>query len=252
MKMFRRKSASEIFIEVVGALALVFVLMAMTIDFAYATGNHNNGDDQTQGQAQGQGQGQAQGQQVNVNIGGGAEGEGGPLATSAGGASTASGQATASNDGVTTNNSTNNNTRFFAFNSSIPAAGECFGAAQGGGGNGTGGGFLGINFLNKDCWYAKTAEFEESVEVRARLKCGSKAFRNAIAYEKPKRERQQACIGFMVRSMVEQLEFENAKAQEMFDAQTLLINDHVTQETVRTTDSVTRAVENCTDCFGTK
>lgn len=203
-------------------------------------------------QEQGQAQGQQQGQTTVVNIGGGggAEGQGGPLATSAGGSATGSASAAASNDGVTTNNSTN--TRFFAFNSSIPAAGECFGSAQGGGGGGSGGGFLGINFLNKDCWYAKTAEFEESVEVRARLKCGSKAFRNAISYMEKRKKRQAHCIGFMVRSMIEQLEYENAKAQEMFDAQTLLINDHVTKETVRTTDSVTRAVESCTDCFGTK
>lgn len=187
--------------------------------------------DQRQHQEQGQAQGQGQGQTASGT-----------------GTASASGTGSATNEG--NNNTTNNNTRFFAFNSSIPSAGECFGAAQGGGGGSNGGGFLGINFLNKDCWYAKTAEFEESVEVRARLKCGSKAFRNAIAYDRPKRERQQACIGFMVQKMVEQLEYENSRAQQMIDAQTLIISDHVTRETERTTNSVTRAVEHCTDCFG--
>ena len=98
----------------------------------------------------------------------------------------------------------------------------------------------------------EVAEYEESVEVRARLKCGSKAFRNAIAYTSPRKHRQRDCIGFMVESMIEQLEYEQSKVQSMLDSQTLLINDHVTKETVRTTDSVTRAVESCTDCFGTK
>jgi hypothetical protein len=218
---------------VAGGLLAFFIVFTATAHASWQTPRieAEAEQDQQQGQDQAQGQGQAQGQ----------------TATGTGTAS-ASGTGSATNEG--NNNTTNNNTRFFAFNSSIPSAGECFGAAQGGGGGSNGGGFLGINFLNKDCWYAKTAEFEESVEVRARLKCGSKAFRNAIAYDTPRRERQQACIGFMVQKMVEQLEYENAKIQDMLNAQTLLINDHTVTVSERNTEKLTRVVESCSDCFG--
>jgi len=165
------------------------------------------------------------------------------------------GEAVASNDGNTLDagdNTTNSKTTFFSFNSSIPAAGKCFGAVNGGGGDSGGGGFLGLNFLNKDCWYSALAAEEKSVEVRARLKCGSKAFRNAIAYTEPRKTRQQYCVAYMSKKFVEQIKFEQAEVQAMLDSQTILINDHTTKETVRTSDSVTRAVEKCTDCFGQK
>jgi hypothetical protein len=165
----------------------------------------------------------------------------------------ATGVGMASNDGNTLDaGDTSNRTTFFSFNSSIPAAGQCFGAVNGGGGDGGGGGFLGWNFLNKDCWYSALAAEEKSVEVRARLKCGSKAFRNAISYTEKRGDRQQHCVSYMIRTFVEQIEFEKEQVQAMLDSQTLLINGHTTTETERTSASTTRAVERCTDCFGEK
>ncbi len=56
----------------------------------------------------------------------------------------------------------------------------------------------------------------------------------------------------MVRTYVEQIEHERSQVQSMIDAQTLIIQDHTTKETERTSESVTRAVEACTDCFVNK
>lgn len=161
----------------------------------------------------------------------------------------------ASNDGNTLDagdNITNARSTFFSFNRSMPAAGKCFGTVDGGGGDSGGAGFLGFNYLNKNCWYAALAGEEQSVEVKARLKCGSKHFRNAISYDKPRKERQTACIGYMVRTYIEQLKFDREQLEAALAAQSLLIMDHTTKETERTTAQVTRAVESCTDCFGEK
>lgn len=193
--------------------------------------------DQDQYQDQAQRQGQAQGQHQGQS----ASGEG---------YASADGTGTATNEG--NNNTTNNRSSFFAFNSSLPNAGPCFGAAQGGGGGSSGGGFFGLRMLNNDCWFSALAEAEENVQVRARLKCASKMFRNAIAYDKPKGIRQQRCIGFMVDTYVEQIQHERAQVQAMLDAQTLIIQDHVTTATERTTDTLTRVVETCSDCYGQK
>ncbi len=234
----------------------VALLAVMAVSDARATGGGDNDDngtppvevdqDQNQGQHQAQGQGQAQGQAQGQTASGT-----GTASANVSGSATGS----ASNDGNTLDagdNTTNNRSNFFSFNSSLPNAGECFGAAQGGGGDGGGGGFFGIRMLNNDCWFSALAEAEENVQVRARLKCASKMFRNAIAYEQPRNKRQQRCIGFMVSTYVEQIEHERAQVQAMLDSQTLLIQDHVSKETNRTTDTLTRVVETCADCYGEK
>jgi len=189
--------------------------------------------EQDQHQRQGQHQAQGQGQ--------------GQTATGTGTAS-AQGTGSATNEG--NNNTTNNSSQFFAFSSRLPGAGECFGAVEGGGGSGSGGGFLGWRPLNNDCWFSALAEAEENVQVRARLKCASKMFRNAISYTEKKSERQTHCVGYMVRTYVEQIEHERSQVQAMLDAQTLIISDHVTTATERTTDTLTRVVETCSDCYG--
>jgi hypothetical protein len=256
MKMFKGWIHDTFFYGGFTAGFVLFCVLVLVAGTAGATGNGHNDDgneqDQTQGQGQAQGQGQTQGQEqgqtVNVNIGGGTDADGqstgGPLATSEGGAQSTS---------VGGNNSlTSNTSAFFAFSSRLPSAGECFGAIEGGGGGGSGGGFLGWRPLNNDCWFSALAEAEENVQVRARLKCASKMFRNAISYTAAKKDRQTHCVGFMVRTYIEQIDYERDQVQSMIDAQTLIIQDHTTKETERTSASVTRAVESCTDCFGVK
>ena len=93
--------------------------------------------------------------------------------------------------------SISNETNFFAFSTTFPQASGCFGGVQGGGGSGSGGGFLGLHFLNNDCWTSALAEAEANVDVRARLKCGGKKFRNAIAFDQ-RDDRQGYCVHYMV------------------------------------------------------
>ena len=93
--------------------------------------------------------------------------------------------------------SVSNETNFFAFSTTFPQASGCFGGAQGGGGGGSGGGFLGLHFLNNDCWTSALAEAEANVDIRARLKCGGKKFREAVAFDQPSRERQHWCVNYV-------------------------------------------------------
>lgn len=93
--------------------------------------------------------------------------------------------------------SVSNETNFFAFSTGFPQASGCFGGAQGGGTGGSSGGFLGLHFLNNDCWTSALAEAEANVDVRARLKCGGKKFRDAIAFDQPRRERQRYCVDYI-------------------------------------------------------
>lgn len=66
---FRRKSAAEIFIEVLGFIALTAVFIAMSIDAAYATGKKNDDVDVDQSQAQDQVQDQSQTQTATADAG---------------------------------------------------------------------------------------------------------------------------------------------------------------------------------------
>lgn len=161
---------------------------------------------------------------------------------------TGTGEAT--NEG--NNNVTNAKTTFFSFNRSMPAAGKCFGTIDGGGGSDGGAGFLGINYLNKNCWYAALAGEETNVEAKALLKCGSKHIRNAIAYASPRKHRQRDCVKFYRDTYIAQLTFERSQLDAALAAQTLIIQDHVTTATERTTDTLTRVVETCSDCYGEK
>lgn len=159
-----------------------------------------------------------------------------------------SGTGEATNEG--NNNVTNAKTTFFSFNRSMPAAGKCFGTIDGGGGSDGGAGFLGINYLNKNCWYAALAGEETNVEAKARLKCGSKHIRNAIAYASPRKHRQRDCVTFYRDTYIAQLTFERKQLNDALAAQTLIIQDHVTTATERTTDTLIRVVETCSDCYG--
>lgn len=101
--------------------------------------------------------------------------------------------------------STENSTNLFALALEFPQAGHCFGGVQGGQSGRKGSGFLGFTWLNKSCWLSQLAASEADADVRARLKCSDKHFRNAIAYDKPRSERQSACVTYMVDKHVDQL-----------------------------------------------
>lgn len=112
------------------------------------------------------------------------------------------------------------NGRFFALARSQPGASGCWGGVDAGGADGGGGGFLGIHLLNKDCWTSYLAEMERSVEIKARLNCGSKVYRNAIAYDvKGRKARQAACIRFVKAEYQRQIDHDNDLAQQLIREQ---------------------------------
>ena len=74
----------------------------------------------------------------------------------------------------------------------------CMTGSHVGGGGKTGGALIQWAGLNIPCFMNEMAESERHVETRARLKCASKPYRNAIAYDFPKKERQAQCITWTI------------------------------------------------------
>ena len=101
--------------------------------------------------------------------------------------------------------STTNESTFFALSTTFPQVSGCFKGRQGGAaGSGTGIWFGGHG-LDLNCFLTSIAEAEPDIEVQARLKCGAKAFRNAIAFQEPKKDRQLYCVDFMTDSLRNEL-----------------------------------------------
>lgn len=171
--------------------------------------------------------------------GGDANATGGHANAQGGESNAAGGEANASADG--SNNSTTNNENdsdFFALSTTFPQVSGCFKGAQGGAGGGGGALWFGRHGLDLDCFYAQIAEAEPEIEVQARLKCGSKAYRNAIAYDvkdKPRGTRQRACVDYMTAKHRDELERLRATA----NSYEMLLHDRDTlrdrlEETERT------------------
>jgi hypothetical protein len=104
---------------------------------------------------------------------------------------------TASNDG---NELSVDGDQFYALSLMFPSASGCFSGVQGGGADNDSGGFLGFHVLNKSCWADKLASQEQDIEINARLKCSDKKYRNALAYDLPRKDRQSACVAMKVKS----------------------------------------------------
>lgn len=129
-----------------------------------------------------------------------------------------------------------NSSQFYALSLMFPGASDCFTGVQGGvrdvDANQGSSGFLGLHLLNTSCWMDKLASQESDIEINARLKCGDKKYRNAVAYDTPKRERQAACIAMKVASGKDQMQSYKNTMQSLLDKanedkQTLLdLRDH--------------------------
>lgn len=185
----------------------ILVLLALFALSAYATGDDD--ENRTRDDPSSSAESNATG--IRGDVSGGTGGE--ATAISEGSAATIGDVSggDASNEGVNIGGDTiSNETNFFAFSTTFPQASGCFGGAQGGGGSGSGGGFLGLHLLNNDCWTSALAEAEANVDVRARLKCGGKKFRNAIAFDQ-RDDRQGYCVHYMVD--VYSREIEHVKEQ---------------------------------------
>lgn len=125
-----------------------------------------------------------------------AQAEGGSAQADAqGGQAASSSSADGSNNSTT---STRNDNDFFALATTFPQVSGCFKGRQGGAAGGGNGIWIGGHGLDLNCFLTSIAEAEPDIEVAARLKCGSKAFRNAISFEvKKKADRQLHCVNYM-------------------------------------------------------
>jgi len=103
---------------------------------------------------------------------------------------------------------------YFAFSTQFPQAAGCFGGAQGGASGSGSGGFLGFHILNKDCWLDALAEAETNVDMRARLKCGASKFRDAIAFDQPRKGKQKYCIDYVTKAWRHEIEIQREAISE--------------------------------------
>ncbi len=177
-----------------------------------------------------------------AHAGADAQAHGGTASSDAtGGQASSSSSADGSNNSTTTNNTDNT---FFALSTTFPQVSGCFKGAQGGAGASGGGLWFGRHGLDLDCFYSQIAEAEPEIEVQARLKCGSKAFRNAIAFEVPRRERQAFCVDYMVEK--HRAELERLEAQVGFyEAE----RDRVAREAAQCRDELERSEEAWLECL---
>lgn len=124
-----------------------------------------------------------------------------------------SADAAAINEGISVAGATNNSRdSFYAFSTTFPQAHGCFGGAQGGLGDGGSSGFFGFHFINENCWTSALAGAQANIEVKARLQCAGKVFRNAIAYDQ-RSDRQGFCVGYMIEKYRAEIEHANAQVE---------------------------------------
>jgi len=201
-------------LNALGIMALVFILVFLAFD-ANAGGYKEEpkielDQDQHQKQYQGQDQGQLQKQTATADSAVIAD-----IAATSGSESAA--DSTSSNGDMLSTNSS----QFYALSLMFPGASDCFTGAQGGA-NDTDAdkgvsAFLGIHLLNTSCWLDKLASQESDINLNARLKCGDKKYRNAIAYDVPKKERQARCISMKVASGTERMQSYKDRMQGLLD-----------------------------------
>lgn len=126
---------------------------------------------------------------------------------------------------------------FYSYAQSDRGAVNCFisgdGAAAGDGKFGA----LGIYWLDTNCWMDAVAANERDVEINALLKCGGKKYRNAIAYDQPKRQRQKFCVDKLMDSGMAQIREENAKLMEELE------------RSRRESELCKEGIERCTEAF---
>ena len=119
-----------------------------------------------------------------------------------------------------------------AFAQDFPITSGCFAGVNAGHDETTGskstGSFLGFTYLNKSCHLQGLAAQERDVMIVARLKCGDRKYRNAVAFDakdhgQKKRER---CIAVSTQSMIGAIEDERRRVE--------LLEDELRQANART------------------
>lgn len=221
-------------------IAIALVLWAAGASAIQPTPNHNKahqGQDQGQGQLQGQlqGQGQAQGQvqraaqdqrtrQTNRQTTRQASTQDANLDAAQDQRQFTDVETGDVQTGV--QNSSEDNSMFFALATNVPEVEDCIVSKQAGGFGQNGGGIFTWGNTNVPCLLAKMEKEEQHVEVKARLRCGIRAVRKAIAYYEPWYRRQGECIRFLrtkweetinYRATIERLEEKNRRIEAAFE-----------------------------------
>lgn len=228
----------------------IILLLALAASPAFATGNSHNDDPSADASAMadadasahaGAAAGASADSNVTINIDnageGGADAQSAPSLTS-----------TQEGDNVTTTNEST----FFALATTFPQVSGCFKGKQGGAaGSGTGIWFGGHG-LDMNCFLTSIAEAEPDIEVSARLKCGSKAFRDAISFEVAKKERQLHCVNYMTLKHRNELSALRERAEFLLQERERIEHELTERNTVlarQCADSLERSEEAWLECL---
>jgi hypothetical protein len=126
---------------------------------------------------------------------------------------------------------------FYSYAQSDRGAVNCFISGDGAAASDGKFGAFGIYWLDTNCWMDAVAANERDVEINALLKCGGKKYRNAIAYDQPKRERQRFCVDKLMDSGMAQIREENAR----------LVAE--VERARKETEICEEGIERCTEAF---
>lgn len=155
-------------------------------------------------------------------------------------------------EGDTVSTSTNNESNFFALSTTFPQVNGCFKGKQGGAaGSGTGIWFGGHG-LDLNCFLTMLAESEPDIEVQARLKCGAKAYRNAIAFQEPKKDRQLYCVNYMTQKHRNELQALRERAEFLLMEKERIEHELIERNTIlarQCADQLERSEEAWLECL---
>ena len=192
------------------------MLFAFSVASAFADNNGRSDDEQTQGQLQGQAQGQGQHQSAGAFSGAVAGAAAGSLAVG-GDNSAAGGSATggSSDNAGNAYSSSTRNSNFYVSRSLPASANNCVISADGGGGGDTGAGFLGIQWIDDNCWKNQLAEQERNADLKARLKCGGSKYRKSVAWEYGMGKKRHAyCVNYTKEIYLAEIAGERALVEQ--------------------------------------
>jgi hypothetical protein len=165
------------------------------------------------------------------------------------------GQASSSSSLDGSNNSTtstSNDSNFFALSTTFPQVSGCFKGKQGGAaGSGTGIWFGGHG-LDLNCFLTMLAESEPDIEVQARLKCGAKAYRNAIAFQEKSKDRQLYCVNYMTAKHRAELQALRERAEFLLLEKDRLERELIERELIlqrQCADKLERSEEAWLECL---
>ena len=145
-----------------------------------------------------------------------------------------------------------NSSQFYALSLMFPNASGCFTGVQGGAQNSDMGdatsGFLGLHLLNTSCWMDKLASQEQDIMINTLLKCGDKKYRNALAWNVPRKEKHQKCIDIKYASGLALMEDHKKKMQKIIDearAETKRLTELRETDRIDCDESKNRIVDAC-------